>query len=109
VPRPRSKKVVNFANEMANEPAAAEQQEGQSWMRFAFNFVAIFFAVNAVSSFVGGKWGAQNDVSGGAGKPAGVANVPALWSMGTKMVDIHWVVLTAGHENLPRGERFPYF
>jgi hypothetical protein len=99
---------------MANEPAAVEQQEGQSWMRTALSFVAIYFAVNAVSSFVGGKWGAQKDVSGtdGVVKPAaiqGVANVPALWPMGTKMVDTLWVVLTAGHEDLPRGERVSYF
>ena len=79
---------------MANaQPAAPEQQQGgQSWLRTILNFVAIYFAVNAVSSFVGSRFGAQKDVSGAGGvKPAGVKvnEVPALWPMGTKMVLCH--------------------
>ena len=78
---------------MANaQPAAPEQQQGQSWLRTILNFVAIYFAVSAVSSFVGGRFGAQKDVSGDDGiKPAGVKvnEVPALWPMGTKMVLCH--------------------
>lgn len=77
---------------MANaQPAAAEQQDGQPWWRTGLNFVAIYFAVNALSGFVGGKFGAQKEVSGtdGVVKPAtisGTDQVPALWSLGTKMV-----------------------
>jgi hypothetical protein len=82
---------------MANpQPAAAaggqEEQQGQgSWMRSILNGLLIFFAINAASSFLGGKFGAQKNVTSTDGivKPAtnqGAAQIPALWNLGTKMV-----------------------
>jgi membrane associated rhomboid family serine protease len=99
--------TVPSPKDMANaQPAAAEQQDGQPWWRTGLNFVAIYFAVNALSGFVGGKYGAQKDVSGtdGGVKPAAVAGaneVPALWSLGTKMVVHLGHTLTVGHADLP--------
>jgi hypothetical protein len=92
----------------AEQPAAQEQQEGRSWVRTAFNFIAIYFAVNAFSSFIGGKFGVQKDAPGTDGvKPAtvqGAKEIPALWPLGTKMVDFWLNVITEGHEHLSCGK-----
>ena len=72
----------------------AQQEEGQgSWFRTILNGVTIFFAINAVSTFIGGRLGAQKtEVTDPSGivKPAanvqGAAQVPALWPLGTVMV-----------------------
>src|SRR5207237_8518615 len=75
---------------------AAEQQRQEeqptSWGRTLLNIVAIYFAVNAVISFIGGRLGGQKDVvsTDGTTKPAaavkGVEQFPALWPLGTQMV-----------------------
>jgi len=76
---------------MANaQGAAVEAEEGQSWYKTILNAVAIFVAVNAVTSFIGGRLGGQKNVTApdGTVKPAtpAVEQFPALWNLGTKMV-----------------------
>jgi hypothetical protein len=76
----------------------AQEEEGQgSWIRTILNGVMIFFAVNAVSTFIGGRFGGQKaevtDPTGNVNvKPAanvqGAAQIPALWPLGTMMVRI---------------------
>jgi hypothetical protein len=71
---------------MANEQAAEEQQ-GSGWLRTVANALMIYFAINTVTSLIGGKFGGQNTNPDGTVKPAaGPAQTPALWPLGTKMV-----------------------
>jgi len=79
---------------MANAQAAdaAEEQQGRGWYKSIFNAIMIYFAINAATQLLGGKLGAQKDSAtgpDGSVKPAPAsraAEVPALWSLGTKMV-----------------------
>jgi hypothetical protein len=74
----------------------AQEEEGQgSWLRTILNGVMIFVAVNAVSTFIGGRLGGQKaqvtDPDGNvnvkpAGNVQGTAQIPALWPLGTIMV-----------------------
>jgi len=83
---------------MAAEPQQEEEQQ-TSWGRTILNVVTIYFAVNAVTSFVGSRLGGQKDIvsTDGTSKPAaagvkGVEQFPALWPLGTQMVrlSIKW-------------------
>jgi len=77
---------------MANaQPDAPEEQQGGGWYRMALNVVLIYFAMNAATSLIGGKFGPQKDVASSDGGDSSTANrgieaIPALWSLGTKMV-----------------------
>ena len=79
---------------MANAQAAnaPEEQQGGGWYKSIFNALMIYFAMNAATQLLGGKLGGQKDtVTGpdGSVKPAPAnraVEVPALWSLGTKMV-----------------------
>lgn len=77
---------------MANaQPDAPEEQQGGGWYKTLLNVVVIYFAMNAATSFIGGRFGSQKDVTssdGGVnpGATRGIEPVPALWSLGTKMV-----------------------
>jgi hypothetical protein len=74
---------------MANAAQNEGQEEQGSWMRTILNAVLIYFAINAVTAFVGGRLGPQKNVTsdGAQGQP-GTTNpaVSALWPFGTKMV-----------------------
>jgi hypothetical protein len=77
---------------MANaQPDAPEEQQGGGWYKTLINVVLIYFAMNAATSLIGGKFGPQKDVASSAGgdSPAatrGIEAIPALWPLGTKMV-----------------------
>lgn len=78
---------------MANNAQNEGQEEQGSWMRTIINALMIYFAINAATSFIGGKFGAQKDVSAGTtggqtqqAKNTASPTVPALWPLGTKMV-----------------------
>lgn len=77
---------------MAAEQPRQEEQQQTSWGRTILNVVTIYFAVNAVTSFLGSRLGGQKDVvsTDGTTKPAaavkGVEQFPALWPLGTHMV-----------------------
>ena len=77
------------------QPAAdaPEEQQGGGWYKTIFNAIMVYFAINAATQLLGGKLGGQKDaVTGpdGSVKPRGATQaaepVPALWSLGTKMV-----------------------
>jgi hypothetical protein len=71
---------------MANaQPDAPEEQQGGGWYKTLLNVVMIYFVINGISSFLSGRMGTQTDGDTGASK-GGPAPIPALWSLGTKMV-----------------------
>jgi hypothetical protein len=78
---------------MAN---AQNEEEGQtSWFRTIANALMIYLAINTASSFIGGRFGSQKEVSSSGEAGSGQAQqstntaspaAPALWPLGTKMV-----------------------
>ena len=83
--------------------APAEEQRG-GWYKTLVNAIMIYFALNTVTSLIGGKFGGQKNVTSGdeSVKPAAAAAVPALWSLGTKMVPEGNSELMLGYENLSK-------
>lgn len=75
---------------MAN--AQNEEEGGTSWFRTIANALMIYLAINTATSFIGGRFGSQKEVSqsgeagGGQSTNTASAAVPALWPLGTKMV-----------------------
>ena len=83
--------ILCHESTMANARPQEEERQGQGWLRTILNAVTIYFAINAVSSFIGGRLGAQKNGTSPDGdvKPAssrGAEQIPALWSLGTVMV-----------------------
>jgi hypothetical protein len=82
---------LNMANDQAGR-AEGEEGGGTSWMKTLMNAVAIYFAVNAATSFIAGRLGGQKNATApdadGIVKPAATSaeQFPALWDLGTKMV-----------------------
>jgi len=71
---------------MANaQPDAPEERQGAGWYKILLNALMVYFAFNAISSFIGGRLGTQTDGTRSA-STGGVEQIPALWSLGTKMV-----------------------
>ena len=94
---------------MATQPparqAAQQEQDQGGWLQTLLRAAMVFIVINAATSFLGGKLGAQKNVTGQAGgaKPAnpGPERIPALWSLGTNMVNTKGAEVTLlGYENL---------
>jgi hypothetical protein len=78
---------------MPTNAQGGERQEegGRNWFRTILNGLAIFFAINAASSFVSSRLsGGQTEnstVEGTVKTDSGtVDQIPSLWALGTKMV-----------------------
>jgi len=77
-----------------NDQGAAQAEEGgRSWFRTILNGLAIYLAINAFATFIGGRLGGQQQAGAqpaadGTVKtgPAVVEQIPPLWALGTKMV-----------------------
>jgi len=76
---------------MANAQNEGQEEQQGSWMRTILNALMIYFAINAVTSFLGGRLGQQQNGtstdSGGGQVQQNAAS--ALWPFGTKMVMIY--------------------
>jgi hypothetical protein len=76
----------------AQEGGAEREEGGTSWMKTIVNAIMIYFAVNAVTSFIAGRMGGQKNVTApdGTVRPAPTAaeQFPPLWELGTQMVQI---------------------
>jgi hypothetical protein len=75
----------------APRPDAPEEEQGGGWYKTIFNALMIYFAFNAVTSFLGGRLGGQKDNSSDGTVKTGAVNrapesIPAFWPLGTKMV-----------------------
>ena len=78
---------------MANAQNEGQEEQQGSWMRTILNALMVYFAINAVTSFLGGRFGPQQNVTSAdsAGGQVQQNAASALWPFGTKMVSIYAV------------------
>jgi len=87
VPSKRERSTCGEA--MANAQNNGQEEQQGSWMRTILSALMVYFAINAVTSFLGGRLGPQQNVSSASsGGQAQQNAASALWPLGTKMVRI---------------------